>query len=363
MNIFLDDITSLALIRAVARDSNGLAVVQSSVTTPQPLGLRTAKLDRLGMPELLGYLRIPELQPLGIVIPAPKNRIRAKDFRCTVCSSPRGSAPFLQLVATDAQSSGLVPSTTQVNVMSPANIVLQTAGRLRANERSGKITHNQAVLTLFKLCLELCGTYSHHPFEPLNGAATYHVEPRLDAKTLRTMLETPGRERGLTLAREAAQLAYNNSGSPQETFLGPALFFPTHLGGMHLCDFEANVSLNLSKRERASIGYRHITPDFTLAQYRTVVEYLGKVHFEGDNPKIDHQRSLDYQTLGFREFNFWYDDVRTRARFMQSAARVVAAIAAYEGPKAQQRYLKLAKNKDFIKRQRMLFEVFCPWLQ
>jgi len=141
------------------------------------------------------------------------------------------------------------------------------------------------------------------------------------------------------------------------------LFYSNSLGGLELCSFVANKPLDLSPTERASIGHRTITPDFSLPDYDSVVEYLGSVHNEGKNPEIDHVRSLDYSTLGKREFGFWYDDVKTQNAFITSAMRIVAVIEQKDGAGVKRRIARLLRNPSFIKKQADLFAVFRPWLR
>lgn len=363
MDICLDDKTSLMIVRATATNRS-LALAPVDVCRPVAPAVRPAKLGSLNIPELLGYLRIPEERPLGIVVPTAADRVRAQGIHCSVDALARDSAPFVQLCSADAsQPSPIVPSHARVLVQSPKHIVLGMARRLRRLEIVGKLDHQRALLMLVKLCLELCGTYAHDPFDPNNAPVIFDVNPRLARGDLVSFLQRPGAEQGLSLAREAADLVYDLSGSPQESFLGPALFFDSRLGGLSLCDFVANEPLSLTPEERASIGYRKITPDFTLVNYNSVVEYLGEVHREADNPRIDHKRSLDYQTLGRREYAFWYEDVDTKAHFMTSAARVVKAIESYDGPATRRRFVRLANDPAFRVRQQVLFEVFRPWLR
>ena len=362
MNIFLGDIHSLMLLRTTACGTNGLALNPADCTLPEAPSIKCCKLYRLGMPELLGYLKVCDGSKLGIVVPRAQDRIRAGCIECKVMSRPRGETPFLSLASLDEKNpSHLIPQTTSVYVMSAVNVVLGMAGRLTKRVHAGEMTRVQARLLLLKLCLELCGTYAHDPHDPRGGKVTYGTKPLLDAQTLVRALGPSGREVGLRLAREVSQMVYDNSGSPQESFMGPALFFPDSYGGLELADYVANKPLNLTPDERRSIGHRKITPDFTMEKYRSVVEYVGEVHETGDNPQVDHVRTLDYQTLGFREFRFCYDDVRTRSDFMKSAARIVNAIAQFDGPEVQRKYLRLGASAEFIERQRALFEVFRPW--
>lgn len=363
MDIFLDDKTSLTVLRLKARN-RGLALAPTDRDTPARPTVMTAKLHRLQISGLLAALKVPEKQPLGILVPNAKDRIRAQGIQSKVLAHPRGKTPFLQLTSSDLDAPcPIVPESTQVFVLSPPNIVLLMAQRIRRREINKEIDHEQAVLWLIKLCLELCGTYSHDPFDPHMGKIKYKVEPFMQIKELRSLLDEPGTEQGLSLAREAAALAYDLSGSPQESFIGPALFYKGAYGGLGICDFMANEPLKLTQEERASINYRVITPDFTLVDCHSVVEYLGKDHEQGDNPEIDHVRSLDYQTLGIREFGFNYEDVKSRSDFMRSAARVVAAVEQHVGPSVRQQFLKHASDKGFIERQRKLFEIFRPWLR
>lgn len=363
MDIYLDKHTSLHLLREAARNPS-LSLLPTDKMRPEPLNHAYIRLNRLEIPGLIGYLRVPEDRRLGIIVPSARNRVRAQGIECAVDACKRDGAPFLLLSSADPkQPSPLVPACTRVYVQSPQLIVLGMARQLRRLELEGRMQHERAVLMLLKLCLELCGTYAHDPFLPHEGEVAYGTQPLLSAETLREYLQPEGSEQGLSLAREVAALAYDRSGSPQESFMGSALFGESRLGGLALCAFEPNASLELSPAERAAIDHRTITPDFTLKPYRSVVEYLGVVHEKGDNPEIDHVRSLDYQTLAYREFAFTYDDVRTQAAFMASAARLVTVIEQYDGPGIRQRFNRLARDPQFSRRQRVLFEVFRPWLR
>ena len=364
MDIFLDDKSSLFMLRSVARGSADLALVPSSEMTPRMPTAPRCTLTSLGIPQLLGCMRVPEQNVLGIVVPEGKCRVRAKHIECRVWAHPRGETPFQLLSSLDPEKpSGLLPTNGRVFVMSPENVVLGMAARLKKRVLHSHMDAMRATLMLLKLCLELCGTYSHDPLKPLDGQVRYNTLPLTNAKRLRSCFEPVGRECGLSLARKVAAMTYDLSGSPQESFMGPALFFADSLGGLALTEFEANKTLDLSTAEHASIGYRTITPDFTMSAIRSVVEYLGEVHNQGDNPRIDHQRSLDYQTLGYREFGFWYKDVCTRKALMVNAERIVAVLEQYGDHDVRSRFGRLARSAPFEGRQRVLFEVFRPWLR
>ena len=357
MDIFLDDITSLMLLRTSAQNGN-LTSTPTDVTSPVPLGLSPVKLHRLGIPLLLSYLRVPEDRPLGLLVPSARNRLRTRGIKCHVCHGLPASLTFLQL-----HGNLVDDSDTRVFVEPPEAIVLGMAKRLRRYEINGTQTHQRSALMLVKLCLELCGTFRHDPFRPHDGDATYHVEPLTTTEQLAKLTEISSNDQGLRLVREAVPLVFDRSGSPQESFLGPALFYDESLGGLRLCEFLANRELELSHEQKSAIGGRRITPDFQLVGYSSVVEYLGAVHEQGDNPRIDHVRSLDYQTLGLREFCFNYGDVETQEVFMESAKRLVSVIEQFDGPGIRRRFQRLSHDEGFTERQKTLFEVFRPWLR
>ena len=363
MDIYLDQITSLHITRTVLRDPClGLAATEKNA--PTALDTQRVNLSRLDMGGLLAYLQVPESRKIGIVVPHASDRIRTAGTRCSVDSSTKRKNAYLQLASVDDEHpSALVPPSTCVFVQSPPKIVLSMAKTIARHVHAQELSREVGVLRLVKLCLELCGTYAHDPFDPLCGDVTYKTSPLTNIQQIRDFLEPHGREPGLRMAREAASLAYDLSGSPQESFLGPALFYPSRYGGLTLCDYKANEELQLTKAEKALIHWRTITPDFQLVGYQAAVEYLGHVHVEGDNPRIDHKRRLDYQTLGKRVFEFWYDDVKTISALNQSALRLVAAIEQSDGPGARKRFKQRVSSKEFLAKQKALFEVFRPWLR
>lgn len=363
MDIYFDDNTSLRLLRIAARNPS-IRFVPSDVRSASPLAVPSARLGNLGIPELLGMLRVPEAHRLGILIPDAKSRVRSSMIDCHVRKSLRGSHPLYRLECLDDSGrESLVQRGTNVYVLSPPNIVLGMAMRLQRQVTDGKMSRSHAVLMIEKLCLELCGTYSHDPFDPWSGDVAYKTQPVMTCSQLRSDLAPAGREQGIALAREAAAFVYDLSGSPQESFLGPALFEKNSKGGLALGDFVANEPLDLGPRQRAAIICKQITPDFHMKAYRTVIEFLGLIHFQGDNPRKDHVRSLDYQTLGLREFDFFYEDVNTQEAFLTSAQRIVAAIEQYVGSGPMAKFKRLCADEDFLKLQYDLFTVFRPWLR
>lgn len=362
MNIYLDAIHSLYLLRASRRGADFTFVPAPDTRPAKPVD-GPVSLDRLDAPELLSYLDVNETQPLRILVSSAKERVRARGISCRVWSRPRGETPFIELTSAYPEHHCLlIPNGGRVLALAPEGIVLSMAGLLCEKVRKGKSTLLAAKITLLKLCLELCGTYTLDPKDPHTGDVTYGVEPSLTVRRLAEYLHGRGNEPGLSLARSVLPHAYDKSGSPLESFSGLAFFGDPEIGGCALCEVEVNKPLDLSEPRRAMIGHRTITPDFTLSGHDAVVEIAGQVHQEGDNPRIDHVRQLDYATLSIRMLYFTYADIKAQRVFMRSAARV-ADVIAEKDPRVLERFESLRNSRRFCQRQQVLFGVFRPRAQ
>ena len=367
MDIYLDATPSLYLLRASLRGADFTFAPAQDTRPTWPAGTPIS-LERLDAPELLTYLNISEKHPLEVLVASGKERIRAHGISCRVSSKPRGGAQFMELVSAHPEHPTLlVPENGRILVLTPEGIVLSMAGKLRKKERNGELTRLAAKITLLKLCLELCGTYTLDPKDPHRGSVTYKIKPPLTAKRLATYLSKRGNEPGLSLARSVLPHVFDKSGSPLESCAGTVFFGDPKIGGFALRrieseNVEVNKTLELSEAQKAMINYRTITPDFTLSGHDAVVEIAGEVHKEGDNPRIDHVRQLDYATLGIRMLYFTYADIKDQRVCTRSAARIVD-ILAEKDPEVRERFDALKKNRRFCKKQQMLFGVFRPRAQ
>lgn len=254
--------------------------------------------------------------------------------------------------------SPLIDPGTRVFVESPPAVVIAVAAHLTKAERRGKITHEEAVLRLHKLCLELCGTFSLSPTNPLHGNARFNIPPVMTTNQLTQHVSELHKILGLKLIREVIPLVYDLSGSPRESFVGVALFAPPTYGGLQLGVFSANEPFALTQEERRVLSCGRITPDFQMKALRIVIEYNGYDHELGDGPKKDRLRMLDYQTLGWRAFVLLKDDVETPAAFNRTARRIVMAIATYEGAIITNNYERLMHDQEFLSRQQLVFKVY-----
>ena len=223
--------------------------------------------------------------------------------------------------------------------------------------------HQESVLRLTKLCLELCGTFTLDPHNPLNERATFWIKPVLTKDDLVADVLSVHKLMGIKLARETLPLIYDRSGSPEESFVGCALFSPNEYGGLCIGEYETNVELTLSDHQYKMLTFNKLTPDFLMRQYKIAIEYNGEDHNKGDNPKRDRRRMNGYSMIAYKAFVLTKDEVRTLYAFNACARQIVGAIENYEGPSVGRRFEKLLRDKSFIQRQKILFEVYRTHLE
>ena len=362
MDIYLDATPSLYLLRSSLRGAD-FTFTPAKDTRPTSHAGTPVSLKSLDAPELLAYLDISEKHPLEVLVASAGERIRARGISCRVWPKPRSDTPFMELVSACPEHETLLsPENGRVLALAPEGIVLAMAGMLHEKEREGKMTHLAAKITLLKLCLELCGTYTLDPKDPHKGSAVYKVKPPVTAERIATYLSKQGNEPGLSLARSVLPHIFDKSGSPLESFAGTAFFGDPKIGGFALCKADVNKTLDLDETQLAMINYRTITPDFTLPGHNAVVEIAGEVHKEGDNPRIDHVRQLDYATLGIRMLYFTYADIQAQRVFLRSATRIVNILAEND-PEVREQFERLKRSRKFYENQKMLFGVFRPRAQ
>ena len=362
MDYFLAHTTALQLIRYV-RSGSDLVLASTDVREVASLKGSRVKLASSCIPELCGVLRANKHNPLHLLVPTARDRRRCAGITCTVRAKPWGAQPYLLVRPIDEEvGSPLLPKDTRVFVEHPAAIALGMAAWLSHLVSQHKMSWLFAVHKLLKLCLELCGTFSCDPYDPINGAATYGIEPAMQSSDLTGVLEACGGARGAKLMRTATPLVFERSGSPAESLAGTGLFAPNAFGGHELGDYDANVPLDLTPAQSDVTTCGVITPDFKMDRYRVAIERNGQVHEEGDNPLMDRARMADYQTIGWNAFTLWKDEVRNPDAFNRWVRRIVLVMTYYDGDEVMREYERRVGDKDFLARQRTMFEAFCPWL-
>lgn len=364
MDYFIAGASGLKLIRSIRKGECDLKLVKSDVKTPTPLASHYLTLRTLGIPELCNLLDVSEKSPLHLLAPNKVSRRRPRGIRISMRSQARGGTPYFEVVPSkDGSESKYLPPGVRVFVESPSSIVISMAYELAKRERMERSSHQESTLRLLKLCLELCGTFTLDPHNPLTERATFWIEPVLTKDNLVADVLSVHKLMGLSLAKEVLSMVYERSGSPGESFAGCALFCPTEYGGLCVGDFEANAELNLSRHQYRMLSFKKLTPDFYMPKYKIAIEYNGEDHEKSDNPKRDRMRMNGYSMLACKAFVITRNEVRSLGAFNTCARQIVGAIESYEGPSASRRFKKLMKDKDFVARQKVLFEVYRTHLE
>lgn len=364
MDFFIAGASGLKIIRSIRKGECDLKLARCNVKTPAPLASHYLTLRTLGIPELCNLLEVSETSPLHLLAPNKVTRRRPRCITIGMRSQPRGQSPFLEVVPReDGQESKYLPPGVRVFVENPSSIVLSMAYELAKRERMQKSTHQESVIRLLKLCLELCGTFTLDPHNPLNERATFWIDPILTKDALITDVLSVHKLMGLPLAKEVLPMVYERSGSPGESFTGCALFCPTEYGGLSIGDYETNAELILSDHQYRMLSFGKLTPDFYMAKYKIAIEYNGEDHEKGTNPNRDRMRMNGYSMLACKAFVITRFEVRSLGAFNKCARQIVGAIESYEGPSVGKRFEKLMTDIDFMVRQRVLFEVYRTHLE
>lgn len=359
MDYFIAGSSALKLIRLIRKGECDLKLEPSGVKTPTPLSSHHLTLRSLGLSKLCSLMDVSETSPLHLLVPTKAGRHRARSLKVTLRVAPRGDSPYCEVVSQDpARPSPYIPQGTRIFVESPSSVVLSMARKLTRRELEGKQNHQESVLRLLKLCLELCGTFTLDPHEPHTKTATFLINPVLTLDKCVSCALSVRKLLGLPLVRETLPMVFEKSASPAESFVGCALFCPTEYGGLSLGEYEANVERELSPHQRKMLSFDKLTPDFYMRKYGIAIEYNGEGHEKGDSPRRDRQRMNGYAMLGDKAFVLTRDEVRTLVAFNSSARKIVGAMENFDGPEVTRRFDALLADKAFSERQSMLFQVY-----
>ena len=358
--IFLTGTTARTL-RRLARHERGLVLEDASVSTIEPPCRQKGAPNRLDLSRLRSCLSVLGAHDIELLVPAPKDRIRAKGFACHVLSTPIPSGSFLRLVDGASGTLALLPG-TEVFVESPRLAALNTARQLGKLVSSHSISATEADLRLFKLIMEDCSTYVLNPARPMEGDCLYDVEPVLTKQGLVAFLEEATVMHGLLRAKRVAGWLADRSASPMETFLYAGYSLLPSSGGLGFPQPKLNYSIPLSQMSQLLLNHtERLTPDLFWEDWNVLIEYLGAEAHEGDSAyDEDTGRIQDFEVLGYRPFPVRYRHVKTPASFNRLAARVATAMES-QGAKGLRAWVdELVGYKDFQAAQLLLFKVMLP---
>lgn len=178
------------------------------------------------------------------------------------------------------------------------------------------------------LC-DFMGTYRYVPSAvpgPEYADITYKTKPLVTPDKLDVYLKEMSRVKGITRAREVAELAFANAASPMETMLALMLCLPTDMGGFGLPRPELNFEVPISPERRGLSSQNSIVADLCWPDQRVIVEYYGwEEHFGAGQHKVasDATRSNSLTALGWTVLHVTFEQAKTTAG-MTLLARQVA---------------------------------------
>ena len=292
MNLFLAYTDSLKVLRH-ARRSDDLMLVPAN-----HLSLKDDTSVDVG---LLG-----DMLPQGLVVPTRGHPLSlrfpgdaARSQSALVSSSPNlatlPTGSYLEVLSADGDPSPFSRDHGGHVLVESAPLSLVSAAQsLYRSVAQGRITERAALIRLSAFAMELCGSYARDPARPGTGDILYDLDPLAGVEDLRRALRGMPRLHGAKLARRAAGLANDGSGSAMETLWYFAFCLPPRLGGIHLERPLQNVALEWPEGTRELACHDRLRPDFHWPRYGRVGEYDSELHKNPSAFYEDRNRAKDY---------------------------------------------------------------------
>lgn len=359
--IFLTGTTARTL-RRLARHERGVTLERSSIDAIEPPSRSRSAPNRLDLARLRSFLSVSGTHGIELLVPTPKDRIRARGITCHVQSKPLPSGSFLRLVRNETGDASDPPSDTEVFVESPCLAVLSAARQLGKLVSQQVMSSTEADLRLFKLAMEDCSTYALDPIHPMDKDCLYGIEPVLTKQDLDSYLHDANAIIGLQRAAKVAEWLVGRSASPMETFLCAGYSLPPSSGGLGFPQPKLNHTIHLSHMKQLMLNHtERLTPDLLWEAWSVLIEYLGAESHEGDGAQDeDMGRIQDFEVLGYRPFPVRYRHVKTPTSFNRLAARVATAMESQGAQGIRAWVDELVSYKDFLATQLLLFKVMLP---
>ena len=349
-------------VRRLARRSEGLHLEPTDMRTVSSLGRRYVTESSLGLASLRTALGLGPTRNIELLVPAPKDRIRARGLACHVMSRPLPQESFMRVTCDGGPLAAVVPNGLEMLVESPSLSFLGAAAQLDRLVRSGNMSETEADARLLRLAVEECSTYALDPRDPLAGACIFDVAPLLASSQLSAYLAEARSFPGLTAAQRVAGWVFDGSASPMETFLNAALSLPAARGCFELPVPLANHTICLDEFQRTILNHLdHITPDLLWLAYKIILEYLGKEPHEGGAAQDeDMSRIQDYEVLGYRVLPVRYRHVKSPGAFNKLVLRLAQLMGCKGSFNAPAWVNELLQDRKFLALQRIFFATMLP---
>lgn len=292
MDLFLSHKDSLKVLRHARRSEELVLVPADHLSLKSDASIDAGSLGSMLPQELLAPTKG---HPISLRFPGDATRSQSSLVR----SSPNlGALPpgsYLEVLSADGDPSPFSRGHEGHVFVESAPLALVSAAQpLYRSVAQELITERAALIRLASFAMELCGSYVRDPAHPGTGDIIYDLDPLARIEDLRHALGEMPRLHGAKLARRAAKLANDGSGSAMETLWYFAFCLPPRLGGIHLERPLQNVEIDWPEGTRELACHDRLRPDFHWPRYGRVGEYDSELHKSAHAFYEDRNRAKDY---------------------------------------------------------------------
>lgn len=352
MDICASHTTALQLLRAARRGDEHVAFSSPDASLP----VSSCAEDIRTFTALLAESFGEQSAPPDILISDARKRPTTDGVRIHVLKRPFSRSAFLTL-------SLVVPDGAAQSICCcrPALLLVQYAEILLEQTRNNKLRKDVALIQLFELVMELCGTYARDPLVPRGGPCAFGISPIASKEGLLHDLQDLGYLAGIRLAQRAVALAQDGAASPMETLHYGMMCLPSKLGSLAIEPAQLNKPLALNRSQAQLANYREIKPDLGWESMGIAIEHQGGAwHGHGTELDVDANRMQDYQAHGWMVFPVTSAHTRTLEGYDKFALRVVSAMSKRGKPSVGWRVRALLRDDEFMAARRLLFAELSP---
>ena len=291
--LYLSSAHALATLRLVRKEQSYILAPAGSLPSKEETRLAPATLDSLLTLEPFSTCLTT---PMHLKFPSNTSRMRTPDVKASGNLSRLPADAFLEILT--SRGNPLITSGSQivhVYIEAPAMALISASARLGKKILVGELSKRAAIIQLVSLVMELAGSYTRDPSDPLGGEVTYGVEPISNNASMRTFLQDTSGLHGIKMARQAAAFSNDASGSPMETLWYLLFCLPNYYGGLHMEQPLQNQPIAWPKGVEEISCHHRLRPDFLWPQYKTACEYESRLHQNTEAFYEDRARAHDYE--------------------------------------------------------------------
>ena len=255
MELALTGPSALAVLRALRTGTlqGGFPEKRADLVSPSPHPFKRWVRRAIDLGSLSSIVTATPESPLHVVIPTAKDRIRVPGVHCT-------------LIEHGLPKDSFVPIDDRLLIPCPELLFLEMGRHMDP-------------LPHLMLGLELCGTFSRDPIDPLGGTAALNIEPVTSADTIRGYMAS-SKVRGHGQARSIADSLADGSWSPGEGLVAAFAALPFGEVGYGIGPISLNHRQEPPGELRDLMAKGSRVPDILLAGTTVGINYDGEGHLD-----------------------------------------------------------------------------------